>query len=383
VARVYPRVEAGRYIAIVRGRSGSATAELSIDAEGKVDASQLNIFTERLSTAAALAASIAPATRAAPDAPKAAATGLTTSNVREGVQGIQAMGPRPQPVTRNGAGLVAKINGYQAPVPGGQSPALITKDDIVIEAEEGSVIVRAPRQSCPILIQILSAGQMPVNALLPTGAGLRLRRDTGQWIKIGIDFGEPFANGLVELRSAKQFSALQEAVKVAGDHSILLPYVDQHPGAAVLIGYALLRAQEHEVVETALGRVQNRETMEPDTTVLLAECAAQAGGNRSAVALDLFLEAGAKGVPSFSFGLSYLVERLRMFSQCEPSDAARLSSSASKRAEEVLGRIAPFSMYADYTRVFTAYIGAPAAPGPQRTSDADFANADGQVVQLT
>jgi hypothetical protein len=225
-----------------------------------------------------------------------------------------------------------------------------------------------------------------VNVVLPANAQLHLSRGPGErtpQAKIRVEFGEPWADSLVGLRVNKQFFALQEVCRAAQSHDQLLPYAAEHPGAATLFGYALLRAGELSTVETALGRIPNRGAMEPDATILLAECAARAGGQRSGESFDLFIKAAGSGIPSFSPGLSYLVERLRLFAQCEPSDERSLPGDVNERARAALAKIEPYSIYADYTRLFTCYSGlTPIAPNANKISKSDFDDAKGRIALL-
>jgi hypothetical protein len=62
----------------------------------------------------------------------------------------------------------------------------------------------------------------------------------------------------VELRTGKQFSALKGAVQVARNHDLLISYSKEYPRAAAFIGYALLGAQEHDVVKETLSRARSR-----------------------------------------------------------------------------------------------------------------------------
>src|SRR3954447_16772032 len=50
----------------------------------------------------------------------------------------------------------------------------------------------------------------------------RRPKSEAEWLKLTIDFQEPFADGLVELRASKQFSALKGTVEATGDDSCFL-----------------------------------------------------------------------------------------------------------------------------------------------------------------
>lgn len=376
LARKVQELLPGKYTAVVGSRPLSLSIPISIDSQHQISLDQLFELARRLGGFAERASAFAAVQIAAP---RQGAASPETAGV---LLSLQTMGaspiasPRPQATT-----MPLRVLASSVPILDGTSPNLLPTV-VKIDKQSDSVVVSAPGRKTPTLVQFLRAGRATLNALLPTGASFLLRkRPAEQGLQVSLQFNEPFADGLVELRVSKDFGALDDAVSVASDPDRLLPYAEEHPGAATLAGYALLRSQNHAVVERALNVVRNQSDMEPDTTILFAECAARTT-DRLAEALDGFLTAATLGVPCYSFGLSMLVERLRLFSQCEPGTNG-LPADANIRAIKALERIAPFLLFADHTRIFTAYTGTkPEKPGAEPLAALAFSQAGGEFVQL-
>jgi hypothetical protein len=380
-------IDAGEYLAVVGLGSYGITAKISIDNDGRVRVAELERLVELLSSkVASWVAESSGAGTEVREGESATSLAMRVSASRN-TSVIQSMGVPSIPRTQATSNPKFAICAFELPVPG-KPPSTLPPKELSIETLDRIVLVGSSVTDRPTLVQILSVGTAPLNAVLPVGARLQIARaavnDTNPY-KVTITFGDPFADSLIELRTTKQFSALQDAVAAASNRDLFVPYSQQHPGASVLIGYALLRAGQHALVEEAIRHVHNRRAAEPDATILLAECAARAGEARSAEALELFVQAVGTGIPCFTFGLSYVVERLRLFEQSESSDSKALPADANARARGALRRIEPFSMFADHSRIFTAYAGVtPDKPGAAQLSDASVVDkaAVGPLIEL-
>jgi hypothetical protein len=112
---------------------------------------------------------------------------------------------------------------------------------------------------------------------------------------------------------------------------------------------------------------------DPDAMVIVAEVAARHGKHKEA--LKGFLESLAIGLPSFSFGLNYLVDRLRFYTRQTPKKT-RVSKIDPDRAEKIdradakrIQRIQEFGIYMDFNIALLSYSGL------------DIASPDGDPVE--
>jgi hypothetical protein len=348
-------IRSGKFMLVVQVGHTDVITEISVDDSGRLDSQGVKKFAQLIRQAGS-------------DAP---APAYGTAALSDESKPVQARGPGQSGVAPQT--MAFRVVGYEMPVLGSAECKIISARNLVVEKKREAVFISVRGASKPVLLQFLAANRPAINAILPTGARLGTGRPKSEeeWLKLTIDFQEPFADGLVELRASKQFSALKGTVEATGDND-LVSYSEQHPGAAALVGYALLRAEQHAVVEKALHRIRNLAAMEPDTTILLAECAMRAGKAREA--LVLFLESTRQGIPSFSIGLSYLTERLRLFAQTNPCGSSWLSAEARANAKSALLHLQAICMFQDYSRVFTTYRGiSPAVPGVEPLSEEDLA----------
>ncbi len=250
---------------------------------------------------------------------------------------------------------------YDGTPPAFQIPTAIPQSDLIVVTVGEMALVRSKRRE-QILLQVCSAGQRTMNVVIPPTGVVSIRLDeTAKSICISEYFDDPYANAIVALRKTKQFSALKAVANAARMLDLFVAYSRSSPAAALLIGYMLLRAQEFDAVESSLMVLQDdvRSVMDPDATIMLGQCALMKG--ESKLALEFFLKSSRKGLPSFSFGQSYLVERLRLYSQASPEN---------KLAAETLMALEPFCFFANYECFFNCYSGeSPEKPGPEATNE--------------
>ena len=389
LAREVTELEPGKYMAVVGSKPLAVTVPISINSERRISNDQLADMAKRLSGFTERASSFLASQFAA--APASGIDAVDFAGASEPPPGLQAMGPSDLQTMRLGttraaaAPIPVRIEAYDGLDFNSTMLSALSPDSVTIKQQEDTALITAPERKRPTLIRILSPDQAPLNAMLPTGARfiLKRRHSAGQSIQVWLDFDEPFADGLLSLGGAKDFSALHDAVSMASDQTRLLPYAGKHPGGAAMLGYMFLRAKATSVVEDALKAVKNRSEMEPDSTIMLAVCAARSRDDHMKESLDLCLQAAATGMPCFSFGLSYLIDYLRLFSQTEQMTGKSLPTDANIVATKALGRVAPFSLFADHTRPFTAYTGlTPQAPSSALLSSVQFSQASGTLVQL-
>lgn len=133
--------------------------------------------------------------------------------------------------------------------------------------------------------------------------------DYEQELKVTCDFSQfPRSSLMLEYLAAGSYDFAVELVK---DAEAMLFQKISNPIEAALGGYVLLRLGDLEHLHDWPTNLCNWFTGLADGAIIAAELAAKK--NRHTEALDLFLEAGRRGLPLFKEGLSVLVSRLREY----------------------------------------------------------------------
>ena len=116
-----------------------------------------------------------------------------------------ALSDESEPVQARGAGqsgvvpqtITFRVVGYEMPVLGSAECKIISARILVVEKNREAVFISVRGASKPVLLQFLAANRPAINAILPTGARLGTPKSQDEWLKLTIDFQEPFADGLV------------------------------------------------------------------------------------------------------------------------------------------------------------------------------------------
>lgn len=213
------------------------------------------------------------------------------------------------------------------------------------------------RAANPRTLQIAQAGFRTLNIMVPPGCAVKVRAGPEPFrSRIATKFGVDLVDDLIDLRRG---GLLSEATGVAQTLKVkdVLDIAQDHPAAAVAAVYIMLRSSDFKEAADAIGALASRGKPGVDLLLLQAELEARRGNDREAEAA--FLSAARQGLPMFSTGLSYLVDRLRMYMQ----SAGPAGAGALKESLVMLQRVAA---RCDFNVVFTNYTGAsPASPGDE------------------
>lgn len=122
--------------------------------------------------------------------------------------------------------------------------------------------------------------------------------------------GDAVIDDMMRLRAAGRIPEVAAILGGLGADDVLRR-LDEQPAAAVLIGYGLLRTAASALLVQAFAQAARRRPGFADLAVLAGEAAAREGRHEDA--LDWFLKASHAGLPAFSFGVNYLIDRLRYY----------------------------------------------------------------------
>lgn len=221
-----------------------------------------------------------------------------------------------------------------------------------------------------LTLQLLRPSRSPLNIIVPKSCRVRVRRPSSE-LRPPIDmlFDVAVIDELIGLRER---GALSEAAGVAATLKVadVLEIAAVQPSAAIAAGYILLRTGTYEVASKTIKALFRMLPVRPDLLVLRAELYARIGTHRKARAG--FLAAAHLGIPMACVGLTYLVDRLRFYSQIQDgrardSVAKRVNpANAQTRLKKELLAMQRIALRCDFSLIFTNYTGlVPAQPGDE------------------
>ena len=126
------------------------------------------------------------------------------------------------------------------------------------------------------------------------------------------------------------------------------------PMAAVVGAYTLLRIGDLERLHEWTKNLMNWFDWLPDGAAIRGEHLARSGEHFGAC--QAFLKLSARGLPFFTEGLSYALERLRIYTQ-NNTRPNKLSSDDVMSAERLLNRLRAFAPYIDFDCTYVTYTG--------------------------
>ena len=181
-----------------------------------------------------------------------------------------------------------------------------------------------------MLLQVLREDFPALNIMLPGGATLTLtvpdEAEEAPATVSGMELGIDLIDDMLRLRLAgriDEFVALVSGLSQAEiDHHVI-----EFPGACFAAAYAILRSTDRSLAVKAVRALEARRPGWPDTLILASELAAIEGNHAAAV--TGFASVCQTGLPLFSYGLNYVIDRLRLYVQ----------SAASKKVSAVDGAV--------------------------------------------
>jgi hypothetical protein len=241
-------------------------------------------------------------------------------------------------------------------------------------------------------VQLSQPGEAAVNVALPVGSAGSCRvsfpRPPGDRIHVEIHLRHPTADLLAQYLRRGLFD---EATVTMRSESLcvdrLLPppgagtgsgregHTDQpDPVAAAIRAYAILRLGQPALLRDWTARLLDEFPWLPDGVAIHAELLARSGEHEEA--LELLLRLPERGLPVFSDGLSYAIDRLAVYA----GDGADLDSKQQATAAELLVTLRRFAAFTDFGQPLIHYTGQdPNRPDAKQADAYRFAPLEDQL----
>jgi hypothetical protein len=222
----------------------------------------------------------------------------------------------------------------------------------------------SPSQRAQI-VQLIQTGVPPLNMLLPTGESegcrLTVTRQTDGHYTIDAHLEHSGANTLLRY---SQKGYLDEAESTGRDVNAekMLQQKGAFPVAAAVGAYSLLRFGELDKLHNWTENLRSWFDWLPDGVAIRGEHLARVGKHKEA--LDVFLQLSERGLPIFSDGLSYAVDRLRV---CVKLGEKYFKDDKLEEARKLLEKLQQFASLADFREPLTTFTGlTPDAPDDKK-----------------
>jgi hypothetical protein len=260
---------------------------------------------------------------------------------------LETLGPDAGPATP-AAVTVRRITGN--PYAG----EMQVEEETTVEPVEGETMAATAGPGV-VLVQLLQEGFAPITMATPAAPGPSttlkwVRHPAGHW-SVDVHLANAVANLLVHYRAqgyARQAAETLESPSLNAEELLRGKMAD--PIAAAVGAYALLRFADLERLHDWTANLYDLFPEIPDAAAIRGEHLAREGNHSEA--LEVFLTLEQRGLPSFTDGLSFALERLRLYLESDefPADAR-------KRCEgvlELLRRVAPIVDFGKPVLTFTA-----------------------------
>jgi hypothetical protein len=207
------------------------------------------------------------------------------------------------------------------------------------------------------LVQLLQPEVPAINMVLPVSPGqgcqLVLMRQPNGFYSLDANLSHPMANTLLRYL---QKAFLEQASSMIGSPALsaeqLLYQKRTEPIAAAVGAYALLRLGDLERLHEWTENLRNFFTWLPDGITIRGEHLARLGNHEQA--LGVFLDLPSRGLPIFSDGLSYALDRLGLYIRIGEKnfEKARLD-----QAKALLEHLQRFAAFVDFRRPLLTFTG--------------------------
>lgn len=235
-------------------------------------------------------------------------------------------------------------------------------------------------------VQLLQPKVSPLNIALPispligspTGIGCQLVLTWQPDGLLSVDVLLEHAAADTLLRYFQRGLLEQAATMTTSDalQAEQLLYQDlSHPIAGAVGAYALLRFGNLERLHNWTETLNDRFKWLPDGAAILGEHLARLGKHEEA--LPVFLELPSRGLPIFSDGLSYAIDRLRLYST---TDDTGFKVEARSVAHTVLKQLQRFAPFVDFRKILLTFTGVDPSNPDDKSLGEDIEDFDGLDV---
>jgi len=279
---------------------------------------------------------------------------------------LESLGPTRGEVTRSAAA--------PAPAPTWHLRFHVRTHDGVFQPDEPhvSVVSRLPDRveleisasgEGLLFAQVAAAGETPLNVALPIYGPTISQR-----CRLTIEPGKPSTTVNVSLPDNPRVDAVASDLSSEAEQLMQAKMAD--PFGAALGGYALIRLGRLDMLHHWPRNLADWFSWLPDGAIIAGEESALEGDHETAI--TQVCEAGRRGLPVFSAGLSLLASRLREYAAA-PTDAFGANGDRVAEAGELLKGILNVMPFAQFDRVSLAFRGERVDnPASSQTSVSDF-----------
>ncbi len=229
-------------------------------------------------------------------------------------------------------------------------------------------------------VQLLQPKVPPLNMALPIspyiGCQLILTQQSDRLLSVDVLLQHSTADTLlryIQRGLLKQAAAMTTSDDLQAEQ--LLFGKESHPIAAAAGAYALLRLGDLERLHNWTENLNNWFAWLPDGAAIRGEHLARLGNHEEA--LSVFLELPSRGLPIFSDGLSYAIDRLRLYSTIDDPNF-----NIDTRSQTVLKQLQRFVPFADFREPLLTFTGVDPSNPDDKPLGEDIEDFDGlDVVQ--
>ena len=213
------------------------------------------------------------------------------------------------------------------------------------------------------IIQLLQTGEPPLNVILPAwqerGCRIVLKKQPDAKYSLEVHLKHPEAELLLRYWEQGRWQLAANVSDSAAVSAQRLLYDKlQHPISAAIGGYALLRLGALDRMNEWSENLMNWFSWLPDGAAVRGEHLARLGNHQEA--LEAFCQLRERGLPYLSDGLSYAVDRLRLYQSVGKKN---FSEDDLKKCAATLALLEPFSYFTDFRKPLTTFTGLdPAKP---------------------
>lgn len=204
-------------------------------------------------------------------------------------------------------------------------------------------------------VQLLQPEMPILNMALPAservGCSLVIQLEPTGFCSLNANLHHTMADMLLRY-SQKGYQQQASVTSHAIDAERLLYSKAADPIAAAVGAYALLRFGELDLLHDWTENLRNWFTWLPDGAAIRGEHLAREGKHQEA--LTAFLDLQPRGLPVFSDGLSYAVDRLRLYVSLGEK---HFSSDDTKKAQSLLETLQRFAAFTDFRKPITTFTG--------------------------
>jgi hypothetical protein len=264
-------------------------------------------------------------------------------------------GPAPRPAMER-APLLSVFSGNVVRRTHAPEPAAQVLGPVLCE-QNRVLQFEVPPNAKLLIVQLAQPGGPVQNMTLPVspeaGVQVVISRRPGSGFHMETHLKNHAANMLLQYSS---YGAVSSAAVASRSQTVdgerLLHDKMSDPIGAVVGAYAILRVGDLARLHEWTAHLRDRFTWLPDGAAIRGEHLARMGRHQEAV--EAFADVPGRGLPLFSDGLFYAVERLKLYATRTWTGETRLDTG---RAESTLAELQPFALLMRRVRPISTYPG--------------------------